>query len=87
MVLTTSGMPSASPDLPPQLTTVLRALCQAFIVLTIALAVSRALDVANEVYERRPDARNRPIKGYLQVAKIIMFALVAICSEVATSWP
>lgn len=71
------------PDLPPQLTTVLRALCQAFIVLTIALAVSRALDVANEVYERRPDARNRPIKGYLQVAKIIMFALVAI-SIVAT---
>jgi len=71
------------PDLPSQLTTVLRALCQAFIVLTIALAVSRALDVANEVYERRPDARNRPIKGYLQVAKIIMFALVAI-SIVAT---
>ncbi|TWG86597.1 miniconductance mechanosensitive channel [Luteimonas sp. J16] len=71
------------PDLPPQLATVLRSLCQAFIVLTLALAVSRALDVANEVYERRPDARNRPIKGYLQVAKIIMFALVAI-SIVAT---
>src|SRR5690606_4323030 len=60
-----------------------RALCQAFIVLTVALSVSRALDLINQVYERRPDARNKPIKGYLQVAKIIMFVLVAI-SIVAT---
>ncbi len=71
------------PDLPPQVVAVVRALCQAFIVLTVALSVSRALDLVNQVYERRPDARNKPIKGYLQVAKIIMFALVAI-SIVAT---
>jgi len=74
---------SVVPDLPPQVVAVVRALCQAFIVLTIALAVSRALDLANQVYERRPDARNKPIKGYLQVARIVMFALVAI-SVVAT---
>ncbi|AMJ56641.1 MAG: mechanosensitive ion channel family protein [Xanthomonadales bacterium] len=71
------------PDLPAQVVTVVRALCQAFIVLTVALSISRALDLANQVYERRPDARNKPIKGYLQVAKIIMFVLVAI-SIVAT---
>src|SRR5690606_21376782 len=71
------------PGLPPQVVGVVRALCQAFIVLTIALSVSRALDMANKVYERRPDAQNKPIKGYIQVAKIIMFALVAI-SIVAT---
>ena len=71
------------PDLPPQVVAVVRALCQAFIVLTVALALSRALDLLNQVYERRPDARNKPIKGYLQVAKIVMFALVAI-SIVAT---
>ena len=71
------------PDLPPQVVAVVRALCQAFIVLTVALSVSRALDLVNQVYERRPDARNKPIKGYLQVAKIIMFALVAF-SIVAT---
>ena len=74
---------SMVPDLPPQVVSVVRALCQAFIVLTVALSVSRALDLINQVYERRPDARNKPIKGYLQVAKIIMFVLVAI-SIVAT---
>ncbi|MCP5339367.1 MAG: mechanosensitive ion channel family protein [Sinobacteraceae bacterium] len=71
------------PDLPPQVVTVVHALCQAFIVLTVALSISRALDLINEVYERRPGARNKPIKGYLQVAKIVMFVLVAI-SIVAT---
>ena len=77
-----AGIPLV-PDLPPQVAGVVRALCQAFIVLTVALSVSRALDLVNQVYDRRPDARNKPIKGYLQVAKIIMFALVAI-SIVAT---
>ena len=74
---------SVVPDLPPQVVSAVRALCQAFIVLTVALAISRALDLVNQVYERRPDARNKPIKGYLQVAKIIMFVLVGI-SIVAT---
>ena len=77
-----AGIPMV-PDLPAQVVSVVRALCQAFIVLTVALSVSRALDLVNQVYERRPDARNKPIKGYLQVAKIIMFVLVAI-SIVAT---
>lgn len=73
----------AVPHLPPALVTGVRALCQAFVVLTIALAISRALDLVNRGWERRPDARNRPIKGYLQVAKIVMFVLVGI-SVVAT---
>jgi Small-conductance mechanosensitive channel len=71
------------PHLPAALVTVIQAICQAFIVLTIALAVSRALDLLNQAYEKRPDAHNKPIKGYLQVAKIVMFALVGI-SIVAT---
>jgi miniconductance mechanosensitive channel len=71
------------PHLPAALVTVIQAVCQAFIVLTIALAISRALDLFNQAYEKRPDAHNKPIKGYLQVAKIVMFALVGI-SIVAT---
>ena len=74
---------SIVPDLPPQLVTVIKALCQVFVVVTIALAVSKALDAINRGYERRPEARNKPIKGYFQVAKIIMFVLVGI-SAVAT---
>ncbi|MEO6518594.1 MAG: mechanosensitive ion channel domain-containing protein [Pseudoxanthomonas sp.] len=71
------------PHLPSQVVEGVRALCKAFIVLTVALAISRAMDLGNQAYERRPTARNKPIKGYLQVAKIIMFTLVGI-SVIAT---
>ena len=68
----------ALPDLPHAFVTVVRALCQAFVVLTVALSVARALDVANREYERRPEARQKPIKGYLQVAKIVVFVVAGI---------
>jgi len=71
------------PDLPPGLVAFIVGACQAWAVLTVALAVSHALDAANDLYERRPDARNKPIKGYLQVAKIVIF-VVAGLSIVAT---
>ena len=71
------------PDLPPRLVMLVERFCQVFVVLTIALAVSKALDAVNRGYERRPEAQNKPIKGYFQVVKIIMFALVGI-SVVAT---
>nr|WP_269450744.1 mechanosensitive ion channel domain-containing protein [Stenotrophomonas sp. MMGLT7] len=71
------------PDLPAKLVAVVQAGCQVFIVLTVALAISHALNLANEIYERRPDARNRPIKGFLQVIKIIIFVLAGL-SMVAT---
>ena len=71
------------PDLPPDLVAFVIGACRAWAVLTVALAVSHALDAANDLYERRPDARNKPIKGYLQVVKIIVFAIAGL-SIVAT---
>lgn len=71
------------PDLPAELVTFVIAACRAWAVLTVALAVSHALDAANELYERRPDARNKPIKGYLQVVKIVVFVIAGL-SIVAT---
>ncbi|MGY1531471.1 mechanosensitive ion channel family protein [Luteimonas sp. A649] len=68
------------PDLPPRLVVLVSGLCQVFVIFTVALAVGHALDVANEIYERRPDARNKPIKGYLQVAKIIVLVMAALGS-------
>lgn len=68
----------AIPDLPPLFVTVVRALCQAWVVLTVALSIGRALDVMNREYERRPKAHDKPIKGYLQVAKIVVFVLAGI---------
>ena len=68
------------PDLPPQLVAIIGGLCKVFVIFTVALAFGHALDVANEIYERRPDARNKPIKGYLQVAKIIAIVMAALGS-------
>lgn len=68
------------PDLPPQLVAFVGGLCRVFVIFTVALAFGHALDVANEVYERRPDARDKPIKGYLQVAKIIALVMAALAS-------
>lgn len=71
------------PGLPEKVVTVVHALCQAFVVLTLAMSVARALDLVNTVYERRPDAQDKPIKGFLQVAKLVVYVLAAI-SIVAT---
>ncbi len=71
------------PGLPGPLVQFIHGACQAWVVLTVAMAVSHALDLVNEIYERRPDARNKPIKGYLQVAKIVVFVLAGL-SIVAT---
>lgn len=50
----------------------------ALIALSIAMSIVWTLSYANEVYERRPGARNRPIKGYFQVLKIIVLLGAAI---------
>jgi len=71
------------PGLPLQLVEFVMGACRAWAVLTVALAVSHALDAANDLYERRPDARNKPIKGYLQVVKIVVFVIAGL-SIVAT---
>ena len=68
------------PDLSPQLVAFITGLCRVFVIFTVALAFGHALDVANEVYERRPDARNKPIKGFLQVAKIVALVMATLAS-------
>lgn len=66
------------PDLPKGLITVTRNVCGAFIVLTLALAVSGTLTLANSFYERRPDAHLRPLKGYFQIVKIAIYVIATV---------
>ncbi|CAE6897396.1 MULTISPECIES: mechanosensitive ion channel family protein [Pseudomonas] len=63
---------------PETFATVVSNVCNAFIVLTIAIAINGALDLVNLIYQRRPDAYRRPIKGYLQVVQIIISVIAAI---------
>lgn len=66
-----SGVPEAA-------ATVIVNVCNAFVVLTVALALSNLLDLVNSIYEERPDAKIRPIKGYIQVVKIVIYAVTLI---------
>lgn len=66
------------PGLPGQLVAVVQNVANAFILLTIALALGAALNVVDTVYHRRPRARNRPIKSYLQVAKIAVYVIATL---------
>ncbi|WP_296722670.1 mechanosensitive ion channel family protein [Erythrobacter sp.] len=64
--------------LPDRVREVTANIAQTLIVLSIALAIVKALTYLNELYERLPQSRNRPIKGYLQVVKIIVLCGAAL---------
>ena len=53
-------------------------LAMAWIVLMSALGISAALSAANRIYSVRPAARHRPIKGFVQLAKLIVFIVAAV---------
>ena len=66
------------PHLPAGTERLIAKLATAFIVLTVALALGRVLSIANDLYERRPQAANRPVKGYVQLLKILLYGAAAI---------
>ena len=68
----------AVPHLPAQAVTFVRSLSTAFIILTIAIALSGFLTLLNDLYQRRPNAANRPIKGYVQLGKLLLYGAAAI---------
>lgn len=55
-----------------------QSLCAGFIILTIAIALSGVLDLLNDLYQRRPHAANRPIKGYVQIGKMVVYGAATI---------
>jgi miniconductance mechanosensitive channel len=73
----TSGI-SLVPYLSETVVTVVHNVASAFIVMTLALAVSAALNIVNTIYSRRADAGIKPIKGYIQVAKLLIFIITTV---------
>ncbi len=66
------------PHLSERLSALVTHVAQALIVVSVAMAIVRALTFANVLYERLPSSRNRPIKGFVQVAKILVLCGAAI---------
>ncbi|HMS02304.1 MAG TPA: mechanosensitive ion channel family protein [Gemmatimonadaceae bacterium] len=73
------GLPHV-PGLPPALVTVLRNVANAYMILTVAMALGRLLRAVGDVYARvDPDrARAKPITGYLQLVAIVLYIVAAI---------
>lgn len=63
---------------PETLVTIVVNVANAFIILTVVLALTSLLDLINSIYDKRPDAKTKPIKGYIQVVKIALYAVALI---------
>lgn len=63
------------PELPETVTDIVRNVALSYIALMVVLALNGLLSVANDLYEMRPKSGERPIKGYIQVAKIVLFCI------------
>ena len=66
------------PHLSVGLLNFIQMLAQAFIVFTIALAISELLNVFNSIYQTNPKSRHKPIKGYLQLVKLVVYIVCGL---------
>ncbi|PWL17904.1 mechanosensitive ion channel protein MscS [Falsochrobactrum shanghaiense] len=74
---------AAVPGLPETAVTIISNVAIAFIILTLAMAVSAFLSLIDTLYSRREEAKDRPMKGYIQVGKLVTY-LIAVVLIIAT---
>ena len=65
-------------DYSPKLTIFFYSLTKIYLVFISLLVINSFLNAAHDIYETLPTAKNRPIKGYIQVVKIIIYFLGGI---------
>ena len=63
------------PGLAADVETFVQRLAAAFIVAVVALTIGAFLSAANDIYRQFEISKSRPIKGYLQVIKIVVYVL------------
>lgn len=61
------------PHLSSKIINLIEMLCQASIFLSLTFTVSEVLNVFNTLYQRSPNSRNKPIKGYLELLKLLLY--------------
>lgn len=66
------------PGLPTAVATVVYNVSSAFTILTLALAIGGAMHTINAIYQLRPEAKQKPIKGYLQLVMIGVYSIATI---------
>ena len=65
-------------NLPEILVDGIRRVAVAVMILVGALAISSVLTATEAIYDRNPQYRQRPIKGYLQVVSILVYLLAGL---------
>lgn len=68
----------AVPHLSEKVVQLVQMLSQAWIFLTIALAICDFLNIFNLSYQHNPKSANKPIKGYLQLIKLIIYIVCGL---------
>ena len=66
------------PHLPEKVAYIVRAVAASFIILTLAMALSGVLNIVETLYNQRPIAASRPIKGYIQLLKLGIYLIAGI---------
>ncbi len=66
------------PSLPEPVYQVAQRVALSLMVLVVALSANAFLSAVNDIYATRPDARSRPIKGYLQIVSIVLYIAAGI---------
>jgi miniconductance mechanosensitive channel len=66
------------PDLTPVAVALIQNVAMAYVILMAVLAISSALGAVSRIYSRHPASRRTPIKGFVQLAQIIVFVVGGI---------
>lgn len=77
------------PDLPEGIVQLVRNVALGYMVLMLTLALTATLSAGNSIYEQTPAARDRPIKGFVQLLQIVVwvFGLVLIIAAILDRSP
>lgn len=62
----------------PELMLAARIIVRCAIIFTVMMVFFSVLDTLSDVYQRRPEAQRRSIKGYIQIGKIVLAFIAAI---------
>ncbi len=63
------------PGLPEGTVQLIRNVAMGYVVLTLTLALTALLSAANTIYAASPIARDRPLKGFVQLVQIVVWVL------------
>jgi len=63
------------PSIPDDIDRLIRNVAMGYMVLALTLTLTAGLSAANQIYESFPVARDRPLKGFVQLLQIVVYAL------------